>query len=288
MNIRDIKYLVAVAELSSFSRAAEQCHVSQPTLSGQIKKIEKSLNITIFERSNKHVLITDPGKAIIDSSRRILAEMEQIKAIASHACNPFSGTFRLGAFPTLAPYLFPQLIPKLTKIMPELRFILVEEKTETLIKQLNCGKIDAALLALPVHNDKLSVHTLFKDNFYLAVPASNTLAKHAYIDVEELTKHPLLLLDEGHCLRDQALDICHLHHIREEHDFRATSLETLRQMIKVGTGISLFPEKAIQPDEQDIAYIPFKSPSLYRTIGILWRKTSARIAIIDKICEQFQ
>ncbi len=283
MNLRDLEYIVAVADLRSFSQAAEQCHVSQPTLSGQIKKLEEWLDVTLFERTNKRVLPTQTGEAIIQSARRILSEAETLHATAQNAHDPLSGTFRLGAFPTLSTYIFPDLVPKITESMPKLKLILIEEKTAMLIDQLNHGKLDAALLALPVHENYLETTELFQDPFYLATPATHPLAHTSTIDQSELHGQRLLLLDEGHCLRDQALAVCHLHQLEEEQDFRATGLETLRQMVKAGTGITFMPEIAIREPDTGIRYIPFSPPVPYRTIGLVWRKTSARTPVIEQL-----
>jgi len=283
MNIREMSYVVAVADLHNFSQAAEQCNVSQPTLSVQIKKLEESLGIKIFERNNKRVMITEEGRNIIQSARRILQEVETIKEIAESARNPFAGKFRLGAFPTLSTYIFPAIVPQINKLMPDLRLILIEEKTTILIDKLHKGDIDAVLLAMPVHEDSFEIKRLFDDQFYLAVPPDHALIKNAEIKMEELAKYRLMLLEEGHCLRDNALEVCQQYNIPEEQDFRATGLETLRQMVKAGTGITLMPEIAINNSEIGIHYIPFKSPVPHRTIGLFYRKTSTKKEIIHKV-----
>jgi len=285
MNLREMSYVVAVADLRNFSQAAEQCNVSQPTLSTQIKKLEESLAVKIFERNNKRVMITEEGRSIIQSARRILQEVETIKEIAESAKNPLAGKFRLGAFPTLSTYIFPSIVPQIKKLMPDLRLILIEEKTAVLIDKLHKGEIDAALFSMPVHEDFFEKKKLFEDPFFLAVPPDHSLAKNAEIDMEELAKHRLLLLDEGHCLRDNALEVCQQHSISEEQDFRATGLETLRQMVKAGTGITLMPEIAINNLETGIHYLPFKAPAPYRTIGIFYRKTSTKKEIIHIVEE---
>lgn len=283
MNLRAMSYLVAVADLRNFTKAAEHCHVSQPTLSAQIKKMEDLLDVKIFERDNKHVMITEEGKDIIKSAERILQEVAHMEDIAEHAHNPFSGKFRLGAFPTLATYIFPDMVPQIKALMPELHLILIEDKTAELIDRLHKGEIDAALLALPVLGESLEIKTLFDDNFFLAVSPTHPLTSFDEIGVDELTQYRLLLLEEGHCLRDHALEVCHQHNIGEEQDFRATSLETLRQMVKAGTGITFMPEIAINNNESDIHYIPFKSPTPFRTIGLVYRKTSTKKEIVRQL-----
>jgi len=281
MNLRAISYVVAVADLCNFSQAAEQCNVSQPTLSAQIKKLEESLGIKIFERNNKRVMITEEGRDIIQSARRILQEVESIKEIAENSRNPFTGTFHLGAFPTLSTYIFPAIVPQIKKLMPDLRLVLIEEKTAILTEKLHKGEIDAALFAMPVHENFFEMKILFDDPFFLACTPDHPLAEKSEIAVEELAQYRLLLLEEGHCLRDNALEICQQHNIPEEQAFRATGLETLRQMVKAGTGITLMPEIAINNPEMGIHYVPFKAPVPHRTIGLFYRKTSVKKEIIQ-------
>ncbi len=285
MNIRDLKYFLAVAELEHFGQAAEQCFVSQPTLSGQIKKLEEELDVKLLERTNRRVLLTETGVQIAKSARRILREVDTIQEIAESSNDPLSGKFRLGAFPTLATYIFPELVTRIRDVLPNIRPILVEEKTATLLDKLKNGDIDAALLALPIYDDFLVSQTLFDDEFFLAVPCDHELTEHKSIDQKMLSRHKLLLLEEGHCLRDQALEVCQLHGISEEQDFKATGMETLRQMVKASTGITFIPKIAVHEDEPGIKYIPFKSPAPSRTIGLVWRKTTAREVVMNKLVE---
>ena len=284
MNLRDLEYLVAIADLRSFGAAANRCFVSQPTLSGQIKKLEASLGARLFERTNKQVMPTEIGQAVVEAARRVLREAETIREIADSSRDPLSGRFRLGAFPTLSTYLFPELVRKIARAMPKLRLILIEEKTAVLLARLQSGELDAALVALPVSDGRLAARELFTDPFLLAVPPGHPLAKSKHIDPEELSQHRLMLLEEGHCLRDQALELCRLGGISEEPDFRATSLETLRLMVKAGTGITLMPAIAVRGRESGIRYIPFSAPAPSRRIGLVWRKTSARLQLIERLC----
>lgn len=285
MNLRDLNYLVAVADLRSFIQAADQCCISQPTLSTQIKKMEESLGVQIFERSNKKVLPTELGEQIIASARRILLEIDTIHQLAGNAQDPLAGNFRLGAFPTLSTYIFPGLVPLIKQTLPKLRLILIEEKTDALIAQLKQGQLDAALLALPVQDDALETRKLFEDKFFLAVASDHPLAERSTIAQPDLANQQLLLLDEGHCLRGQALQICQLNHAEEEQDVRATGLETLRQMVRAGTGITFMPKIAIHEPEDGIRYIPFDEPVPKRTIGLVWRKTSARNELLELLTE---
>jgi LysR family hydrogen peroxide-inducible transcriptional activator len=283
MNLKDLKYFLAIAELEHFGHAAQQCNVSQPTLSGQIKKLEETLGVMLFERTNRRVMLTEAGHQIVIYAKRILREVDAIHEIADSTRDPLAGKFRLGAFPTLSTYIFPRIVPRVKAAMPNLRLILIEEKTSQLIDQLHNGDIDAALLALPIQDDYLVSKSLFDDEFFLAVPCGHELTKYKTVDQTKLKQHRLLLLEEGHCLRDQSLEICQLHNIDEEQDFKATGLETLRQMVKAGTGITFMPKIAIQARETGIEYIPFTKPAPSRSIGLVWRKTTPRQQVIKQL-----
>ncbi len=288
MNIRDLKYLITVADLKHFGKAAEACFVSQPTLSMQLKKLEDELDIQIFERNNKQVLITTAGQAIINQAHIILREVDQLKSIAQMARDPFAGVFRLGVIPTIAPYLLPHIMAPLKKSLPRLELFLLEEKTSRLIKELKDGKIDAAILALPIHDTELAEQLLYAEAFYVALPSTHSLNKKKTIKISDLTNETILLLDDGHCLRDQALEVCNITTIQEKSDFRATSLETLRQMVIAGSGLTLLPELAIQSPHgknQTMHIIPFAKPTPKRDVAIIWRKNSPRAQVIEKIAE---
>ncbi|MFZ2449476.1 MAG: LysR substrate-binding domain-containing protein [Methylovulum miyakonense] len=288
MNLRDLHYLIAVADLRSFVQAAERCFISQPTLSTQIKKMEDSLGVQIFERTNKKVLPTELGEKIIASARLILKEVDHIKEMADIAQDPLAGNLRLGAFPTLSTYIFPQLVPLIKQAMPKIRLILVEEKTDSLLHQLKSGQMDAALLALPIIDDHLETEALFDDEFLLAVAPDHPLAVNKVINPADLADQELLLLDEGHCLRGHALQICQTYHADEQQDVRATGLETLRQMVRAGTGITFMPRIAIRENDDGICYLPFTQPAPKRSIGLVWRKTSNRIELIKQLSQLIQ
>lgn len=283
MNLRDLHYIVAVADLQNFGQAAERCFISQPTLSMQIKKLEESLGIQIFERHPKKVITTEVGNQVVAAARRIIDEAKLIKDIALSAQNPLAGTLRLGAFPTLAPYLFPNLVPKIKAQLPDLRLILIEEKTHLLLEQLSAGELDIALLALPIENEHLQALELFDDAFILATGKNHPLSQFSSIQPQDLDGHSLLLLEEGHCLRGHALQVCQINNAREDQDVRATSLETLRQMVRAGTGITFMPKIAIQSTDDHIRYIPFTAPQPSRQIGLVWRQTYQRQPLINAL-----
>ncbi|MEE2789924.1 MAG: LysR substrate-binding domain-containing protein [Myxococcota bacterium] len=282
MNLRDLEYFLSVAELGHFGQAAQQCGVSQPTLSGQIKKLEQTLGVVLFERSNRRVMITAAGLEIAVHARRVLSEIEAMTDFAMRSKDPRAGKFRIGAFPTVSAHVFSRLVKACRGTMPDLRLILVEEKTDSLIAKLKSGVLDAAFLALPIVDNALCAARLFDDEFFLAVHPEHPLSGEIEI-VETIPKaYRLLLLEEGHCLRDQSLEVCHRHGIGEQ-DFKATSLETLREMVKAGTGMTLIPRSAIRQEEAGIIYLPFRQPAPKRTIALVWRKTITRPAVIKEI-----
>lgn len=284
MNLRDLKYLIAVAEHLNFGKAADSCNVSQPTLSMQIKKLEEYLGVSVFERTNKSVMLTDYGHEIVKMAQGIIAGADDLITYSKSCHDPLAGEFRLGAFPTIAPYFLPKIIAPIKKAMPNLQLFLLEEKSSILIEKLLKGEIDAAILALPIDNETLATTTLFEDHFLLAVPKSHNLAKNKTVSMANINDESLLLLEDGHCMRNQALQVCHLSGAKETTGFRATSLETLRQMVAAGSGITLIPEIAISSIKDNlISYIPFAGDQPSRTIGIVWRKSSPRKQVIEKI-----
>lgn len=288
MNLRDLKYVVAVAEHRSFIQAAEKCFVSQPTLSTQIKKVESYLGVKLFERSNKKVMLTEIGEDIVASAQSVLDEVERMKVLAANAHDPLAGRLRLGAFPSLASYIFPDAVLTIKAELPNIKLILVEEKTNILIGLLERGEIDAAFLSLPLKEDYLVFQPLFDDPFKLAVAIDHPLTNEKTITASALQDQPLLLLDEGHCMRDQALQFCQSTGAEEQPGVRAASLETLRQMVIAGTGMTLIPKIAIKQQEDTIRYIPFESPVPKRTIGLVWRKSSVRNQLMEKLVELFE
>ncbi len=281
MNLRDLGYIVAVADLKNFSRAAEQSAISQPTLSTQIKKVEDYLGVQIFVREKNTVSITELGEEIIQVARRTLNDVRHIREIAAHGKNPYSGKLSLGAFPSVASYALPEYVFMIKQHFSDLKMLVVEEKTESLINLLLSMKLDVALLALPVTHELLEYKPLFEDPFTLAVPANHPLAKLDSVDLNDLHQENLLLLEEGHCLRDQSLQLCSPSRFIEN-DFRASSLETLRFMVKNGVGVTLMPSVAIQTEDSDIKYIEIKQkPS--RTIALVWRKNHPREKLFEEL-----
>jgi LysR family transcriptional regulator, hydrogen peroxide-inducible genes activator len=289
VNLRDLEYLVAVAEHRHFGRAAEACFVSQPTLSTQIKKLEQELGVELIERTPRQVLLTDAGERVVARARAVGREVQEIRDIARLARDPESGSVRLGIFPTLAPYLLPHVVPTVHSRFPHLELLLVEEKTEVVLQRLRTGDLDAGVLALPVADEHLHVEPLFREDFVLAVPADHRLADaDEPVDPSVLATEDVLLLEEGHCLRDQALAVCRLAGASERNGFRATSLETLRQMVAAGVGVTLLPELAVEPPvapSPDIRVLRFGAPVPSRDIAMFWRTTSVYRDFLPKLAD---
>ncbi len=291
MNLRDLQYLVALAEHKHFGRAAEASFVSQPTLSTQIRKLEDELGIALVERKPRKALLTDTGKEVVRRARQVLGEIEQIRKIARRAIDPDSATVRLGIFPTLGPYLLPHVIPALRAEFPRMELLLTEEKTEVILTQLREGRLDAGILALPVHDEQLHQEFLFEEEFILAVPEGHALASIPALELDDLAEQDLLLLEDGHCLRDQALEVCQLAGAGERSGFRATSLETLRQMVAAGVGITLLPALAVKPPvapSENIRLIKIGDHPPHRRIAMMWRRSSAITPLLQRMVETFR
>jgi LysR family hydrogen peroxide-inducible transcriptional activator len=291
MNLRALQYFVKLAEIRHFSKAAIACFVSQPTLSTQIKKLEDELGVQLVERSPKNIMLTPVGTEIAERARLVLSDIDQIKAVARRAGDPTDGRLRLGLFPTLAPYLLPHVVPVIRKRYPNLSLQLTEEKTDHILKMLQQGELDAALLALPVSADEMEVEILFNEPFVMALPGNHPLAEKSQIDLEDLNGSELLLLDEGHCLREHALDVCALAGAHERVDFHATSMETLRQMVAANVGITLMPMLSVKPpiaETSNLLIRKFKEPIPSRTIALVWRKSSALSEFLLDLADCFR
>jgi LysR family hydrogen peroxide-inducible transcriptional activator len=287
MNLRDLRYLVALADLRHFGRAAAHCAVSQPTLSAQLKKLEDYLGIALIERQPRNVSLTPIGEQIVERARRVLQDSNDIIDIARASRDPLAGSLRIAMIPTLGPYLLPLLAPKLRKRLPKLQLMLYEYQTAVLVEQLKSGELDLGILALGVDIDGLESQELAHESFTVALPANHPLTKKASFKMEDLDDATLLLLADGHCLRDHALQVCSRIKVHEAGDFRATSLETLRQMVAAGHGITLLPELATRGPfaaSKNPVIRPFAKPAPYRVIGAVWRKSSTRLPAIEAVC----
>ncbi len=280
MNLRDLQYLVAIEELKHFGKAANRCNVSQPTLSGQLKKLEEYLGVQLVERNNRQVLLTEAGQEIASRAKLLLREARNIEELAQSYANPMSGRVRTGLIPTVAPYLLPLVMASIRNRFPELELTLLEGQTAELVAQLREGELDLLILALGVAGTEgFDALHLYDEPFRLAVPSSHRLATHTAVTMEDLQDQRVLLLQDGHCLRGQALDVCFSAGAQETEGFRATSIETLRHMVAAGAGLTLIPQLAV-PDLAAIGvhYLPFSAPTPARQIGLLYRSHTARRA----------
>ena len=278
MTLQELRYLVALADHGHFGRAADACHISQPTLSTQIKKLEDYLGMTLFERTNKAVRVTAAGEEVVARACRVLAETEAIIESAHGRSGPLAGRFILGVIPTLGPYLLPWFVPALKVSYPKLRLAVHEDLTTHLLDRLTAHRLDGALVALPVSDSRLEALPLFDEPFWLAAPRGHALAKRRTVKQEDLRGQRMLLLTEGHCLREQALAICGTANSgsADGGDFRATSLETIRQMVATGMGCTLLPALALGNRSGGSITLRPLADALGRRIGLVWRRGSSR------------
>lgn len=284
-SLRQLQYLVAVADLLSFRKAAEHCHVSQPSLSAQLAELESAFGVRVFERDRRRVMLTGAGEELVQRARRLLAEADHLQEAAKRSGDPFSGSMRIGIIPTISPYLLPIIAPMIRIDYPRLKVVWVEEKTAALSAALHHGTLDAAILALEADIGRLDHAVIAKDPFVLATPKNHALGrKKTSVTTEELRGLGILLLDDGHCFRDQALAFC-ADAEAHELEFRATSLSTLAQMVASGAGVTLLPGLAVPTESKRAALRvrTFSKPSPHRTIGLVWRKGSPLAEALQKI-----
>jgi LysR family hydrogen peroxide-inducible transcriptional activator len=244
--------------------------------------------VQLVERQPKRVGLTEAGREIVARARRILESSDEVVQLARAYRDPLAGQLRVALLPTIGPYLLPQLAPQTRKRLPRLELMLYEHQTDAMLEKLHAGELDVGILALPVPLDGLEARALYDEPFVVAVPESHRLAKRSSIRVADLGEETLLLLEDGHCLRDQALEVCARAGVQEKQDFRATSLETLRQMVAAGSGITLLPElasKGAYAAARGVVVRPFAKPAPVRHIGAVWRKTTARKVAIEALCK---
>jgi LysR family hydrogen peroxide-inducible transcriptional activator len=286
LKLKDLRYLVAVADQRHFGRAAARCFVSQPTLSAQLKKLEESLGVQLIERAPNNVSLTAAGEQIVARARRIIEASEEVVALAAAKRDPLAGRLRVALLPTIGPYLLPHVMRAIRKELPRLELRLYEQQTAPMLEKLREGELDLGILALPVELAGLEARELYREAFTVAVPERHPLAAREAVRAADLKGETLLLLEEGHCLRDQALEVCARAGVSESGVFRATSLETLRQMVAAGAGVTLLPELASRGaygDARGVQVRPFVRPAPVRRVGAVWRKTTPRRAAIDAV-----
>jgi|MudIll2142460700_1097286.scaffolds.fasta_scaffold189906_2 LysR family hydrogen peroxide-inducible transcriptional activator len=277
VTLRQLQYVVAVADTRSFRRAAERCRVSQPSLSAQVAEAEHALGVRFFERDRRRVIVTAAGAALIERARRLLLEADDLVEEARRVSDPLAGTLRLGVLPTIGPYLLPAVAPALRRAFPKLLLVWSEEKTADLVSRVAAGDLDGALVAREASLGDLVLAPLGVDPFVLAAARSHPLARSsAPVSLGSLSGEHVLLLDDGHCLREQALAVCS-EAAAEELGFRATSLPTLVEMVASGAGVTLLPRIAARAEGRrtDIRMRPFADPAPGRTLVLAWRRGSA-------------
>jgi LysR family hydrogen peroxide-inducible transcriptional activator len=290
MTLQELRYLVALADTGFVVRAAEACHVGQPTLSMQLRKLEEYLGVILFERSRHHLVPTPVGERIIERARAALEIVEQIRDLARQHRDPMDGPLRLGVIPTLGPYFIPHLLPALRARFPDLHLFLREDLTARLLERLRQCRLDALLLALPVAGDDLEQLELFREPFVVALPQDSPLARRPALGSAELEGQNLLLLEEGHCLREQALAICGATASPQRDELKGTSLETLRQMVAAGVGCTLLPALAAAPAASPVPpglvqIRPFSAADACRRIGLVWRHRYPREQTVRGLAE---
>lgn len=273
MNIRDLEYLISLAEYKHFRRAADACNVSQPTLSGQIRKLEDELGTILLERTSRKVLFTQAGLELVDQAKAVLREVKVLKEMASNQGKEMSGPLHVGILPTLGPYLSPIIVPAMKEAFPELELYLYELQTTQLVDQLSAGQLDCGILAFVKESEPFIEVPLFNEEILLAASNQHEWANEKTLPISKLKDKELLFLDDGHCLRTQTLDYCLSVGAKESTHFKATNLETLRNMVAANVGISLIPKLAAK-ETSGVNYIPFSEPKPYRSIGLIYRPGS--------------
>lgn len=291
MNLRDLEYICAVAEQKHFGRAAEYCNVSQPTLSGQIKKLEDTLGIKLFERSHKGIRVTPVGEDIIAIARQTRNCVARIHAVASASQDPLAGTMTLGLIPTIAPYLIPLFVGAMGGHLPNLSVAYREDITERLTEDLLSGDLDAAILATPPEDNNLISLPLYSEPFWMIYPEEHDLAALELATMDDVNPKELLLLTEGHCFRDQALSICGPQHAPRQQSLRATSLETLINLVASGQGMTLVPALAMKTGwfyDMGLGSKIISDHNARRSVNITYRKQFPRSALIEQIAAIIQ
>ena len=290
ISLQEMRYIVALGQECHFGKAASLCNITQPTLSIKIKDIEEKLGVTLFDRSQKKIALSAAGELILEQAKKTLLEANKISEILQHSKDPMAGTLHIGIIPTIGPYLVPRLIAPIKKAFPELRLNIREDLTHHLIDQLDSGQLDFILISPPLPNHHFELIDLYHEPFVLALPAIHPLCAKETIAISDIQKYTILLLEEGHCLRDQTLDICTSKNIRSSEEIMGTSLETLRQMIALNAGISLFPQLSVStltnPGlKNEIQYRPLSSDKIGRLVSIAYRQGYPRAETIKKLAQ---
>jgi LysR family hydrogen peroxide-inducible transcriptional activator len=287
MTLNELRYIVAVAQEKSFGRAAQRCFISQPALSVAIQKLEEELQTQLFERGKSEITVTPVGERIVEQAHKVLEEAARIRDIAQAGRNQLAGLFRLGAIYTVAPYLLPDLVPALNALAPDMPLEIEENITEQLEAALKTGRIDAAIIALPFQPPGIATEFLYEEPFQVVVPQRHPWAKRKTIEPSELAGEHAILLNVGHCFRDQVLESCPELNRGDAPVTRSNSLETIRNMVASGLGISVLPRDALTPKYHSrlVVPVPFAKPVPSRRIALAYRKSFPRPAAIAAIRE---
>lgn len=290
--LRQLQYLTAVVEEKHFGHAAEKCFVTQSTLSAGIQDLEELLEISLLERTNRKVLPTPIGEEIAARAQQILSLSEDLVDLALSEKNPLSGRIQVGIIPTISPFLLPKVLPTVRKQLPELEIVLIEDQSERLLDRLESGSIDVAVLAFPYNIRGLTHRVFAQEAFWVALPKDHPLANRKHLSAAELPTSELLLLSEGHCLREHALSACNLPASAQRKSVQATSLYTLIEMVASGLGITLIPDMAIASDmvsHSDISLVPLANDKemVNREIGLVWRPSFRRTATLEQLAQTF-
>lgn len=287
MTLTELRYVVAVADARHFGRAAERCHVSQPSLSASVAKLEQELGVRIFERGKRGAGLTPAGEEVVAQARKALEEAARVKAVAQQGRNPLKGVLRLGVIHTIAPYVLPELVAALSKAAPQMPLDIEENTTASLDRMLRAGELDAVLLALPYEAPGIEVQALYDEPFKVAVPRGHPLARRKSIAVEELDTDELLLLPSGHCLRDQVLEACREFSRPPPPGRQGNSLETLRSMVASGAGITVLPETALAARYANplVKVVDFAEPVPMRRVALAWRRNFARHGAVELLAQ---
>ena len=286
MTLTDLRYIVALARERHFGRAAEKCHVAQPTLSVSVKKLEDELGVALFERGVGDVRVTPIGEQIVAQAERVLAEAARVAELAAQGKNPLAGPLRLGVIYTIGPYLLPRLVPLLKERAPLMPLHITEDYTERLIARLKAGELDVLVLALPIEEPGLVVQPVYDEAFRALVPAEHPWAKQRSVEPSQLGDVPLLMLGAGNCFRDQVLDLCALAGHASPHVLESNSLETIRHMVASGVGVTVLPAASVDgipKGDRLLRVKPFAGQTPTRCVGLVWRSSFPRHQAIDAI-----
>ncbi|MCM2326260.1 MAG: LysR substrate-binding domain-containing protein [Lysobacter sp.] len=288
MTLTELRYVVALAQERHFGRAAQKCFVTQPTLSLALAKLEDELGVRLFERNKNEVLVTPMGAEIVDQARRVLDEVGKIPLLAKGSQDQLSGALRLGVIPTIGPYLLPELVPILRKSAPNMPLMIEENFTANLVPMLRDGDIDVAIIALPFSVTGVKTRTLYEEPFSVVVPEGHLWAKKKHVRPDELSGENLLVLNAGHCFREQVLEACPgQSNTASPEGLSGSSLETIRNMVASGLGVSVLPAMALQPryGNKLVKEIPFTDPVPSRKVAIAWRASFSRLKAVDAVAD---